>query len=215
MMADGSSLSVFAKRRAQRIDALRMGPYRQMAVRDMRQPAGRRDRGVGEIAACIGRLEALPALRIAGVGRAEDTVDRRPLQQPAGLLLGRGRRLDVLPFHMIDRGGTGGFDRGFVVAEDGEEIAVAHELDRPLGGAPDGLFIDGADGRAAVRLAHDTGMHHAVEPHVVDENGVAENLCRQVEARAALADAFEDRRLACVRRRRSLAARSTAPASVQ
>ena len=76
-------------------------------------------------------------------------------------------------------------------------------------------FVDGSDGGAAVGLAHDARMHHAVAHHVVDEGGVAENLSRQIEARAALADALEIRdRLARAAAGR-LDRRFTAPASVQ
>ncbi len=65
---------------------------------------------------------------------------------------------------------------------------MPHELDRRLGGALDRRLIDLIDGGAAVGLAHHAGMHHAVDLHVVDEGGLAENLVRQVEALAALAD---------------------------
>jgi hypothetical protein len=81
-------------------------------------------------------------LWIASVGRAEYSLHHRPLQQPAGLLLGWRWGFDVMPLHMIHSGNTGCFDRRLVVAKNSEEIAIADELDRPLGGAPDGIFID-------------------------------------------------------------------------
>src|SRR6185437_15086137 len=78
-------------RTAQGEDALAMRPDGEVAVLEERQPAGWRDRGMGEIAARIGRLEALLALSIRTLGRAEFDVDHWPLQEPRGLLLRRGR----------------------------------------------------------------------------------------------------------------------------
>ena len=92
---------------------------------------------------------------------------------------------------MVDSGGACGFDRGLVVADDGEKVAVADELDRPLGGAADCVFVDRADRCAAVGLAHDARMHHSVKLHVVNKDGFAEHLRRQIDARAAFADALE------------------------
>ena len=97
---------------------------------------------MGDVAACIGRFEPFLVLRIPGVGRAEYALDHRSLQKPAGLLLGRGRSLDVLPCHMIDSGGTGGFDRGFIVADNCNKVAIAHEFDGPLGRAAYGTLIN-------------------------------------------------------------------------
>ena len=186
-----------------REDALAMRPHRQMAVLIEREPARGRDRGMREIAARISRLEALLALRIGGRRRAERAVDRRPLQEPVGFLLRGSRRFDVLPRDMIVGGGAGPFHRGLVVADDGEEIAGAHEFDSALGGALDGGLVDGGDPGAAIGLAHHARMHHAVELHVVDEGRRAEDLVRQVEASGALADGLERRSPVCARRRRS------------
>ena len=97
---------------------------------------------MGEVATRIGRFEPFLVLWIAGVGRAEYPLDHRSLQKPAGLLLARGRSLDVLPCHMIDSGGTGGFDRGFTVADNCNKVAIAHELDRPFRGTANGALID-------------------------------------------------------------------------
>src|SRR5664280_1971746 len=119
-----------------------------MAVAILSQSAGWRDRSMREIATAIGGLEALAALAAARFRRSEHPVDPRPLQQPGGLRLQRGRRLDVLPGHGIDRRGARQIDGGLVIADDGEEIAVTDEFDRRLGGALDRLLIDGADAGA-------------------------------------------------------------------
>ena len=74
-------------------------------------------------------------------------------------------------------------DDRLVGAEDGEEIAVAHDLDRRLRRPPKCGFVDPGYGRAAARLAHDASVNHAVERHVMDENGLAEYLRGQVDAR--------------------------------
>ncbi len=84
---------------------------------------------MGQMAAAIGGLEALLALAVGRFRRADDAVDRRPLQQPGRFLLQRRRRLDVLPGDVIDRGGARQIDGGLIVADDGEEVAVAHEFD--------------------------------------------------------------------------------------
>ena len=176
---------------AQRIDALAMRPDGEMAVLEQRQTAGRRDRGVGDVAAREGRFETQAALRVGRLRRADDLVDGWPLQQPGGFLLQGCRRLDVIPGDVIDRGGAGEIDGGFVVADDGEEIAGAHEGDRALGGAFDAGLVDVADLRAAVGLPHHAGVHHAIDLHVVDEDGIAENLRRQIEARGVMTDGHE------------------------
>ena len=190
MHGDGGRLELERTRQrgAQREDALAMRPHRQMTVLVKRQPARRRDRGMREILLAVGRLEALPALRIGGLGRAQRAVDGRPLQQPARLLLRRHRRFDVLPGDVRHGRRRRGLDRGLVVADDGEEVAVAHEGDRRLGGALDGGLVDRGDGGAAVGLAHHARMLHAGQRHVVDESGRAENLSRQVEPRRIGAD---------------------------
>src|SRR6202162_1180841 len=103
-----------------------------------------------EIAAREGRLVALLALWIALIRCAEDAIDRWPLQQPVGFLLGRRRRLDILPSDTADRRGRGEVDSRLVIADDSEEILVPHELDRRFGGAFDRRLIDLIDGGAAV-----------------------------------------------------------------
>ena len=111
----GIELERFGQSGPQWIDALTMGPNGQLAVSIKRQSARGRDRSMRQITAGIGRFIALPALRIGRFGRAEYTLDHRPLQQPAGFLLGRRGRLHILPGHMIDGGDARGLDSGFIV----------------------------------------------------------------------------------------------------
>src|SRR6266446_7997191 len=89
---------------------------------------------------------------------------------------------------MIWRHGGDRFDDRLVRAEDGEEIAVADDLDRPFGGPPEGGVVNGRDRRAAARLAHDTGMHHAVEHHVMNKCRFAKHLRCEVDSRRVLSD---------------------------
>ena len=58
----------------------------------------------------------------------------------------------------------------------------------PFGGAADRGLVDRRDRRAAARLAHDAGMHHAVERHVVDESRLAEHFGGEIDARRVLPD---------------------------
>ena len=92
---------------------------------------------------------------------------------------------------MVHRGSARRFHGSLDVAEDREKISVAHEFDGAFGRAANCVFVDRADCRATVRLTNDARVHHAVDLHVVNENAVAENLRRQVEAGAARADGLE------------------------
>ena len=80
--------------RAQRVDPLRMRPYREPPVAVEGEAAGRRHRGVRDVHPGIGCV-------LPGAGRRQRRparpVDRRLLQQPARLLLERGDRLDAVP----------------------------------------------------------------------------------------------------------------------
>ncbi len=174
--------------RAQRIDALAMRPHLQMAVAVHRQPAGRPDRGMGDVHPRVGRLVGPRRGRRIGGRRAVGLVDRGLLQQPARLFLKRVQCLDIVPGDMARRDGSGGFDDGFVRADNGEKIAVADDLDRAFGGTADRRLVDGPDRRAAARLAHDSGMHHAVERQIVQECRPAEHLVGKIDARQAVSD---------------------------
>jgi hypothetical protein len=70
---------------------------------------------------------------------ADRPVDRGLLQQPARLFLERLNRVDPVPDDVIWRNGSDGFDDCLVAAENCEEVAVADDLDRPFGGAPQQL----------------------------------------------------------------------------
>ena len=143
-----------------------------------------------EIAARIGSFKALPAFRISRLC-PEGSIDRRPLQQPVGLLLDRGRSFDVLPRHMIHRGSARRFHSSLDVAQDRQKISVAHEFDGAFGCTANCVFVDRTDRRATVRLTNDARVHHAVNLHVVNENAVPENLRGEVEAGAARANGLE------------------------
>src|SRR6185295_17892425 len=189
---DGGRLELERLRQggAQRVHTLAVRPNRQLAVLVKRKAARGRDRRVREIAARVRSFKALPAFRISRL-RPEGPIDRRSLQQPVGLLLGCGRRLDVLPGDVVHRGGARRFHGSFDFAEDREKISMAHEFNGALGCAANGVFVDRTDRRATVRLANDTRVHHAVDLHVVNENALPENLRWQVEAGAVRADGLE------------------------
>ena len=127
---------------AQRVDALGMGPDLQMAVAIDRHAAGRRDRGMGDVHPRVARLEARGGGRRIGGRRADRLVDRGLLQQPARLLLERVQRLDIVPGDMARRDAGRGLDGGLVGAEDRDEITVADDLDRSLGGTADRRLVD-------------------------------------------------------------------------
>jgi hypothetical protein len=69
-----------------------------------------------------------------------------------------------------------------------QEVTVADDLDRTFGSAPQRGLVDGGDRCIAAGLAHDPGMHHAVESHVMGKDGFAEHLRGEVEARRVLPD---------------------------
>ena len=140
-----------------------------------------------------GRLA--PCRRGRGIGgrRADHPVERGLLQQPARLFLGRVDRIEPVPGDMAGRDGGDRLDGRFVRPEDREKIAVAQDLDRRprsalLGSPANGRLVDGSDRRAAARLAHHAGMHHALHHHVVDKNRRAEHLGGEIDARRAPAD---------------------------
>src|SRR5215472_13936001 len=83
---------------------------------------------------------------------------------------------------------SGRLDDRLVRPEDGEKVAVAEDLDRPLRGAPESGLVNGRDRRAAARLAHNARMHHPVKGYVVGKSRATEHLRGKVEARHVLAD---------------------------
>ena len=191
-MAEASSPSVLRQRAAQREHALAMRPHRQMAVAIFRQARRTarsrraRDSRAYRSPRSAGGLAARPARARRTGGRSHG----RCSSQEASCCSAVGAST-FCQVTCVDRGGAGQIDGGLVVADDGEEIAGAHEFDRALGGALDRRLVDLVDGGAAVGLAHHARMHHAGELHVVDEDGLAENLVRQVEALAAVADVLQ------------------------
>src|SRR5262245_14894477 len=145
-----------------------------------------------EIAARVGSFEALPALGIRR-RRPESAINCRPLQQPAGLLLRRGRCLDVVPDNMTGGGRSCRIDSSLIVADDSQKVAVANEFDRSLCSAANGTFVDRGNGCTPVGLTDNAGVNNSVELHVVNENTVAEHLSRQIKPGTAGADAFQIR----------------------
>ena len=94
------------------------------------------------------------------------------LRQACRLLPFRGGGQRV---HRLDR-------LEFLFGDDGEKIAVAHDLDDA------GQFLDRgrvAFGqlRAIARRPHDAGMHHAGQPHVLDIGRAAGDLGGDIDAR--------------------------------
>src|SRR5262249_58599713 len=114
--------------------------------------------------------------------------DARALQQPGRFLLEGRRRLGSAPLYMVCGEGGGCLHRRFVLSDNGEEIAIAHELDRSACGAPGCRLVKSDQARAAIRLAHDSRMRHAIEPHVMDKDRRAEELGGKNEPRGVAAD---------------------------
>ena len=112
------------------IDALRVRPHRHRAVDELRHGAGRPDRAVRLIGPRIGRLDGLLRRRptdcccskivVSCAGRLVSTFGRSScFGRLRGLLPFRRRRQRV---HRLDR-------LEFLRCDDGEEVAVAHDLD--------------------------------------------------------------------------------------
>src|SRR5215471_20284127 len=93
----------------------------------------------------VARLVTIAGGGGIGPGRADDSVDRRLLQQPPRLFLKRVDRIDTVPGNVVGRDRGGGFDDRLVRAEDRKEIAVAKDLDRPLRRTPERSVVDGRD----------------------------------------------------------------------
>src|SRR5258708_37474328 len=131
-----------------------MRPHLQLAVAIDGQAAGWPDRSVRDVHSCVGRL-ITGAHRFIRQWRTERLIDRRLLQQPARLFLERVDRIDPVPGDMAWRHRSGGIDRGLIGAENGDEIAVTDDLDRPFCGTADRSLVDAGDCAAAPRLAYD------------------------------------------------------------
>ena len=152
----GIELQRAGQRRAQRIDTLADASRPAIARRD-RAPArrmarsrhGRRASGVRS-----------PRAGLPGVGSAaRPRVDRSwLLQQPPRLFLRRIDRVDPVPDDMAGCHGGGRVDDCFVGAENGDEVAVADDLDRHLcrhgRSRPRRSLAIVAHGAAGVRRAH-------------------------------------------------------------
>ena len=89
---------------------------------------------------------------------------------------------------VVGRPTRSGFNGCFIVTDDRQKIALAHEADRTARGAPDRRLVDSVERGTAIGLTHDLRMRHAVKRHVMDESRFAEELRRQIDARGVAAD---------------------------
>ena len=175
-----------------RIDALRVGPNRHCAVRELRDRAGRPDRpmrlirprvaGFDRLAPDDRRIAAFKDRRILRWKVGEDISQIVLLRQLCRLLpLGRrGKRV-----HRLDR-------QKFLARDHGEEIAIAHDLDDAR------HFFDRRrividQFRAIARRPHDPRMHHARQPHILNIGGTPGHLGRNIDSRHRLAHHLERR----------------------
>ena len=89
---------------------------------------------------------------------------------------------------MIGRHGGDRFDNRLVGTENGQEVAMADNLDRPFRRTAQRGLVDLGDHGTPARLAHDARVHHSVEHHVVDKGRSAEHLCGEINPRRVLSD---------------------------
>ncbi len=89
---------------------------------------------------------------------------------------------------MIGCHGGNGFDDRLVRPENGQEVAVADDLDRSFRRTAQRGLVDLGDHGTPAWLAHDPRVHHSVERHVVDKSRPAEHLCGEINARRVLSD---------------------------
>ena len=190
-------------RPAQRIDALAVRPDRQLPVPQLRDRAGRPQRGVRLIRPVIGRLDHL------GAGRQQ----RRVLVADDGVLRRHRLQLLVEPRRIGQRGSGLPFRRSgqrldrldrllLALGGDAQEAAVANHRDDAGHRAYLG-FVERFELRAVLRRTRNAAVHHARQPQVLHERGAAGDLGRQIDARQRLPDQTMLRR----RLRRDLAGR--------
>ena len=99
-----------------------------------------------------------------------------------------GSRWRTLSHLRVRRRGSGGclcdaLDR----ADECHEVGFADDLQVTLGGTADRRLVEPRQGRTAVGLAQRAGMQDVLGQDIVHEGGTAQ-LCRQVDARHAVAD---------------------------
>ena len=110
-------------------------------------------------------------LRVSAAARriAQHTIVRRLTDQPRRLLL-VGRDLPhVVPLRVQRRGRGGALHDGFVVADERDEIADAHDAEIAAFRAPQRGLVQRRKTRAATRLAQDARVQHVRPHHVMDE----------------------------------------------
>ncbi len=118
------------QRDAQRIHGLRMGPDRQVPVAAFGQCAGRRDRGVRDIAAGIASPRTPPRRRPPADRHAADRRVGWPTSQAASCCAGSRRRA-LVPCRVQRRRDGGALRGGFIRAHQRDEIAEPHDPQFP------------------------------------------------------------------------------------
>ena len=172
---------------AQRVDALAVRPHGDAVILPERHGAGGPDRAVHQARPAVARLDHLAVHRRRRPGIVEDrhflrrqTADRlahvfrRQLGAgpvPAGRLQAL-QRLDGLPLLRRQHGG---------------EAAITHHLHDPRH-LRDGIEIGRLQPRAFAGTAHDAGVEHAGQPHVLHIGHAARDLGRDIDAGQVRAD---------------------------
>ncbi len=148
--------------------------------------AGRADGAVHLVRTPVDRLQRPGRRRPAGPGLGLDhrVLWSLCLQPRVGIGWQDGAFLPAR------RGGKGarGLDGGpFPLGDDAQEVAVAHHLQH-AGHRLDGGRVHAEQIRPIGRLAHHPAVGQALGPMVLDEDGLARDLCPEIEARRRLAD---------------------------
>ena len=172
---------------AQHIDALRVRPHLEMAVDEFGQRAGRADRRIGEERPRKARLDDASALDLRRRAGLDHPVTRLLRLEPGDVVHVGGHRFAAVPDRAFARRLRCPRHRRLVVRREGDEVAVAQDLDRPAGRAPHRRFVERGETGAAPGPAQDARMQHIVGDDVVHERG-ARDLVRQVEPRHVSAD---------------------------
>src|SRR4029077_14591797 len=99
--------------------------------------------------------------RLGRRSRADGLVDRRLLQQPPRLFLEWVDRVDAVPSDMTTRNRGDSFDNRLVGTEDGDEVALAEDLDRPLRRAAQCCLVEIGYRRVTPRQVHERCLARA------------------------------------------------------
>ncbi len=117
----------------QRIDALRVGPDRQLAALENRQPARRPHRAVRDVGAAVAGREAAAVRRLGAADRATgSSAPAAPSATWSRRARGRGRARR--PSRAVCSAAPSGRVRGRLArGEEGDELGLAQDLDRCAG----------------------------------------------------------------------------------